>query len=131
MQDMHKNDIDDLRIRMENEENNRDAKIYLHNLSLKPFPIFSVSKKQISVLKKLKEQKGVICVNIDTTAKIVKSPVSDDEINYTVIVINIKNIDDRYGSNLPLMEILSSKNTFFKFDQCEIFSGTSGKGNVI
>lgn len=61
MQDMHKNDIDDLRIRMENEENNRDAKIYLHNLSLKPFPIFSVSKKQISVLKKLKEHRVYLC----------------------------------------------------------------------
>lgn len=113
-QDDAVDDIEDLKQKMD-KENETDAEITLHNLVIKrPFTIYSFSQTQLSVLKKLKKREKVLTGHVDSTGNIVRTPVGDyNKVLYTVAAVNIKNIDGKSALNFPFLELLSTLNTAF------------------
>lgn len=116
-QDDHPNDIEDLRIKIKRQSEEKQE-VTLHNLMVSPFTIYSISQDQLQVLKKLKSISNVLRASIDSSGNIVQTPQGiDGDVLYTAGVINILNKDGKCGFNYPFMEMLSTRNTAFDIKQ--------------
>lgn len=116
-QDDHPNDIEDLRIKIKRQSEEKQE-VILHNLMVSPFTIYSISQDQLQVLKKLKSISNVLRASIDSSGNIVQTPQGiDGDVLYTAGVINILNKDGKCGFNYPFMEMLSTRNTAFDIKQ--------------
>lgn len=112
LQDDEKDDYEDLKQKVIDEQKNANREITMHFLTFHPFKVFILSNSQMDVLIKYKREQRVIRCGFDATSNVVKAiSQACDPIYYYAGVVNIKNVDRVSGTNFTFMELLSSKQT--------------------